>query len=251
MRHKRFITVVLLAGALCAPAFGISTVSAHATLQGQTPAANSNLKKAPASVSLLAGEQGIGSASSDYVAVFDGQGVNHAGSLSVTPRENSSLITTPVSSMSKGWYAVHWNVSSEDGHQMGGDTGAWWAFGVNGTTTKSSKLMLVARNVMPPAGTKPTMNASVSGNRKGNQTVTVVNKWGTVYSVKWVLNDPARESLNGATFTWFATCKKKTFTCTATGVLPFVGKYDATFQVISSSSTGSSTAFWTSQLTIK
>ena len=240
-----------MAGALSAPAIGVSVASAHAPLQGQTPSPNSNLKNAPTSVSLLAGEQGIGTAPTDYLTVLDGSGVNHANALAATTRENSTLVSASLNSMSKGWYGVHWNVASEDGHPMGGDSGAWWAFGVNGSTAKSSKGALVARNAMPPVGTKATLPVSVSGNRKGNQTISVVNKWGTLYSAKWVLNDPVRESLNGATFTWFATCKKKTATCTAAGVLPFAGTYDLVLQVISTSKTESNTALWSTQLVIK
>lgn len=242
---------MLMAGALSAPAIGVSVASAHAPLQGQSPSPNSNLKTAPTAVSLLAGEQGIGTAPTDYLTVLDGSGVNHANALAATTRENSTLISAPLNGMSKGWYGVHWNISSDDGHPMGGDSGAWWAFGVNGSTAKSPKVALVARNAMPPVGTKATLPISVSGNRKGNQTITVVNKWGTLYSAKWTLNDPAHVSLNGAMFSWFSICKKTVATCTATGVLPFAGTYDLVLQVISTSKTGSNTSLWSTQLVIK
>jgi hypothetical protein len=251
MRRKTLISFTLLAGAVCAPAFGISPVSAHAPLQGQSPAPNTNVKAVPSSVALLAGEQGIGTNPSDYLSVFDALGVNHAGALAATGRDNATLIAAPVSAMSNGWYAVHWNVASEDGHPMGGEAGSWWAFGVKGTTAKSLPVSFTTRNALPPTGTKSALPAKLSGNRKGSQTLAVVNKWGTVYSVKWILNDPQRETLNGATFTWFSTCKKKTFTCTASGVLPFAGTYTMALQVISSTKGGSSTALWTSQVTIR
>jgi len=251
MRRNTLISLMLLAGALSAPAFGISAVNAHAPLQGQSPAPNTNIKVAPTSVALLAGEQGIGTNPSDYLSVFDASGANHAGALSATGRDNATLITAPVSAMSNGWYAVHWNVASEDGHPMGGEAGGWWAFGVKGTTAKSSPFSFTTRNALPPTGTKIALPVKLSGNRKGSQTLTVVTNWGTVYSVKWVLNDPQRETLNGATFTWFSTCKKKTSTCTATGVLPFAGTYTMYVQVISNAKGGSSTALWTSQVAIR
>ena len=251
MRRNYIVSFTLLAGAILAPAFGGSAVHAHAPLQGQTPAANSNLKTAPSVVSLLAGEQGIGTASTDYVSVLDSNGMNHASDLHATPRDNATLITAPVSELKKGWYGVHWNITSEDGHPMGGESGAWWAFGVNGVTAKSSTSSFTARNVLPPAGATVTLAAKINGARVGTRTVTVVNKWGSVYSVKWVLDDPGHDTLNGATFTWFASCKKKTSTCTSTGVLPFPGTYAVTLQVISTAKTGSSTALWTSSLPIR
>lgn len=251
MRRNTLISLTLLAGATCAPAIGVSTVSAHAPLQGQSPAPNTNVKVIPSSVALLAGEQGIGTNSSDYLYVFDASGANHAGALTATGRDNATLIAAPVSAMSNGWYAVHWNVESEDGHPMGGEAGGWWAFGVKGTTARSLPISLTTRNALPPSGTKSALPVKLSGNRQGSQTLTVVNKWGRMYSVKWVLNDPEHNTLNGATFTWFASCKKKTSTCTATGILPFAGSYSAALQVISTGPSGSTTALWTSQVVIR
>ena len=251
MRRNTLISFMLVAGALCAPAFGISAVSAHAPLQGQSPAPNTNAKLPPTSVALLAGEQGIGTNPGDYISVLDASGINHSGSLTALGRDNATLITAPISAITNGWYAVHWNFASEDGHPMGGEGGAWWAFGVKGTTAKSSPFSFTTRNPSPPTGTKPSLPVKLSGIRKGNQTLTVVNKWGTVYSVKWVLNDPVHDALNGATFNWFATCKKKTSTCTAAGVLPFAGTYSMAIQVISRTNVGSSTALWTTQVAIR
>lgn len=251
MRRNCIAIFLLVAGALTAPAIGVSVVNAHAALQGQTPSANENLKSPPQMVSLLAGEQGIGTASSDYVSVLDASGANHASSLTTSARDNATVINAPVTSMSRGWYGVHWNIASEDGHPMGGDSGAWWAFGVNGATPKASAASLTVRNATPPTGAKGSIIAKLNGARVGARTISTVNKWARVYSVKWVLADPVHESLNNATFIWFASCAKKTSTCVAKGVLPFAGTYQVTFQVITTTKTGSNTALWTTSLLIR
>lgn len=239
-----------MAGVLVASAVGISgTASAHAPLRATAPMANQNLKKAPVAVELLAGEAGLGSSPDDYITVLDASGANHASSLTSSAQGDFSRISAPVSSMSTGWYGVHWNVMSDDGHPMGGEAGGWWAFGVNGKTTKSPTRKISFVNATKPAGVPAIFSSSLNGLRIGSRTLTATLKWGTLTSLKWsVINSPIIQH-NGATFAWAVSCAKKTHVCTAKGILPFVANYRIDAQVSAKTKQGQLTSVWSTTAT--
>ena len=250
MLRKTRIQKCLMAGVLVASAVGISgTASAHAPLRATAPMANQNLKKPPVAVELLAGEAGLGSSPDDYITVLDASGANHASSLTSSAQGDFSRISAPVSSMSKGWYGVHWNVMSDDGHPMGGEAGGWWAFGVNGKTTKSPTRKISFVNATKPAGVPATFSSSLNGLRIGSRTLTATLKWGTLTSLKWsVINSPIIQH-NGATFAWAVSCAKKTHVCTAKGILPFVANYRIDAQVSAKTKQGQLTSVWSTTAT--
>ena len=240
----------LLAGVLAASAFGISSVaSAHAPVRGTAPVSNQNLKKAPTVVEVLAGEPGLGTHPDDFIAVFDAVGVNFASSITNSPQGDFSRISAPVSSLKSGWYGVHWNVMSEDGHPMGGDDGAWWAFGVNGKTTKAATRTITLKNASMPAGVPTSLKTSLTGLRIGSRSLTTKVKWGTITSVKWtVINSPITQFV-GATFSWPVSCVKKTRVCTAKGIIPFVANYRIDVQISAKTPQGRLTSVWSATAT--
>jgi methionine-rich copper-binding protein CopC len=240
----------LLAGVLVTSAFGISSVaSAHAPVRGTAPFANQNLKKAPTVVEVLAGEPGLGAHTDDFISVFDAAGINHASSLMTSAQGDFSRISAPVTSMNTGWYAVHWNVMSEDGHPMGGDDGAWWAFGVNGKTAKSPTRSLTLRNVSKPSGVPVSLRTSVKGLRVGSRSLTATVKWGTITSVKWTVVNSSITQLNGASFSWPVSCAKKSSVCTAKGIIPFVANYRIDVQISAKTKQGRLTSVWSTTAT--
>lgn len=250
MLHKSRSRKLLLVGVLAASTFGISTVAmAHAPLRGTSPLANQNLKKAPAVVELLAGEAGLGTNPDDFISVLDASGSNHASPLTTSAQGDFSRISAPVSSMNTGWYVVHWNVMSEDGHPMGGESGAWWAFGVNGKTAKAATRKIALTNPSKPTGVPVSMSASLNGLRVGLRTFTATVKWGTITSVKWtVLNSPIAQ-YQGATFSWPVSCVKKTRVCTAKGIVPIVANYRIDAQISSKTKQGQLTSVWSASAT--
>ena len=253
MRRSYKLLSLLVAGACIAPATGMSGVTAqrigHAPLQGQTPSPNSNLTMAPSSVALLAGEGGLGH-SGDFINVVDAKGGVHSGAVVISDRENSTLLSTAVTNMAKGWYAVHWNVLSDDGHPMGGENGSWWAFGVKATSKKAPAKKITVRNAVQVTGVPASFVFSMNGVKVGARTLTSTVKWGTVSTMKWSLTRSSIPSLVGAEFSWGATCAKKSHTCTAKGVLPFAGTYQLDVQVQTKSAQGSMTSVWSTTVNV-
>lgn len=233
-----------------ASTFGISSVAmAHAPVRGTAPLANQNLKKAPTSVKLLAGEAGLGTSPDDFISVLDASGANHASLLTASAQGDFSLISSPVSSMNSGWYAVHWNVMSQDGHPMGGEDGGWWSFGVKGKTAKAATRKLSFANPSKPTGVPATFSTSLNGLRIGQRTLTAKVKWGTITSVKWtVINSPIAQ-LQGASFSWPVTCAKKSGVCTAKGIIPFVANYRIDVQISAKTQQGRLTSVWSTTAT--
>jgi methionine-rich copper-binding protein CopC len=240
----------LLAGVLVTSAFGISSVaSAHAPVRGTAPVSNQNLKKAPTVVEVLAGEPGLGTHPDDFISVFDAAGVNFASSLTTSPQGDFTRVSAPVTSLKSGWYGVHWNVMSEDGHPMGGDEGAWWAFGVNGKTAKAATRSITLSNASKPVGVPASLKTSLNGLRVGSRSLTATVKWGTITSVKWtVINSPIAR-LQGASFSWPVSCTKKSSVCTAKGIIPFVANYRVDVQISAKTKQGRLTSVWSTTAT--
>lgn len=248
MRHKFAIVLALAVGVSFASAAN-AAIPQHAPVQGQSPAPNVNLRKAPTSVGLVAGEPGLGG-DSDYLTVMNAGGQEQQGLLSVTTRENSTVFSVPTPNLSSGWYVVHWNVLSEDGHPMAGDEGGWWAFGVKGTTKKSSSVRLKTSNPSRPSGVPSSLTLSMNGARVGVRTLTATIKWGVIVQTKWILKSSKAAQFTGATFVWGSSCKSKTRICSSTGILPVDGIYDLEIQVRAKTSAGSTTSVWTGRATI-
>jgi methionine-rich copper-binding protein CopC len=250
MLHKPRSKKLLLVGAFMASTFGISSVAmAHAPVRGTAPLANQNLKKAPTVVELLAGEAGLGTSPDDYISVLDASGANHASALTTSEQGDFSRISAPVSSMNSGWYAVHWNVLSQDGHPMGGEAGGWWSFGVNGKTAKAATRKFSFVNPSKPTGVPATFTTALNGLRIGQRTLTATVKWGTITSVKWtIVNSPIAQH-KGATFSWPVSCVKKTRVCAAKGIIPFVANYRIDVQISAKTKQGQLTSVWSTTAT--
>jgi|688.fasta_scaffold280019_2 methionine-rich copper-binding protein CopC len=240
----------LLAGVLVTSAFGVSSVaSAHAPVRGTAPVSNQNLKKAPAVVEVLAGEPGLGTHPDDFISVFDAAGINHASSLMTSAQGDFSRISAPVTSLKSGWYGVHWNVMSEDGHPMGGDDGGWWAFGVNGKTAKAATRSISFSNASKPVGVPASLRSSLNGLRVGSRSLTAPVKWGTITSVKWTVINSSIAQLQGASFSWSVSCTKKSSVCTAKGIIPFVANYRIDVQISAKTQQGRLTSVWSTTAT--
>lgn len=240
----------LLAGVLVTSAFAVSSMaSAHAPVRGTAPFANQNLKKAPTVVEVLAGESGLGSHPDDFISVFDASGTNHASRMTASAQGDFSRISAPVSSLKQGWYGVHWNVMSQDGHPMGGDEGGWWVFGVNGKTTKSATRRITLSNPSKPSGVPASVQTSLNGLRVGSRTMTATMKWGTMASLKWIVVDSPIAELKGATFSWSVSCVKRAHTCTAKGIVPFVANYRIEAQIAAKTQQGRLTSVWSTTAT--
>lgn len=250
MLRKSHSRILLLAGVLVASAIGVSSVaSAHAPVRGTEPASNQNLKKAPTVVEVLAGEPGLGTHPDDFISVFDAAGTNYSSSLTTSAQGDFSRISAPVSSLKPGWYGVHWNVMSEDGHPMGGDDGGWWTFGVNGKTAKAPTRSITLNNASKPAGVPATLKTSLTGLRIGSRSLTATVKWGTITSVKWTVISSPIAQLQGASFSWPVSCAKKSAVCTAKGIIPFVANYRIDVQISTKTPQGRLSSVWSTTAT--
>lgn len=241
---KTVIGALVASITVCIP----GQVSGHAPLRGASPTANTNLGSAPASVQLLVGEPGIGAAPDDYVHVYDSASRDHVSSVSAATRTNDSLVTAPLTGVVPGWYVVHWNIASDDGHPIGGENGSWWAFGVKGVSKKATTRNLVMRNAAPPAGLVKSFKTSVNGLRTGLRTIGVPLKWGTVVLASWTVLDAADPVFEGARFVWGVKCAKST--CTATGIVPRPANYRIDLQVRAKTKSGTAVSVWSTTVTV-
>lgn len=222
------------------------SVVTHAPVRGQSPTPNRNLTKMPTEVGVLAGEPGIEPASDDYIRVLAPSGATVSGGMSARESGDSTLVTTAVSGSAKGWYLVHWNVTSSDGHPMGGEQGAWWAFGNRGTTTvvkQPSSLRLT-----PAVAGKP-INAVINGTRTGLRTVTLTSLPGTVYAARWTLQG----TVDGATnpqFSWDITNNARKKSAVVSGIIPRAGNYVVSVLITVTSSTGNSLIEYTARVKV-
>lgn len=244
LRRGLLLGCVVMASALPTPSFAHS-VPLHASARNFTPAANSVVAAAPIA-GILLGEEGLGNGPHDFIDVFDARGVTHSGGTSGRASGDLSIMSTPLSAMAKGWYAVHWNAESSDGHMAGGDDGSWWVFGI-GTktvTTATKKLSFGVDVKMSPL--PASLSATVNGLRTGSRKLTFAKTTAAVTTVRLTLMKSGVANLVGAQFDWAVGFDTKAKTSYALGALPFVGTYRMTVQ----GTVGSVTGVWRSEVTV-
>ena len=249
LRKKRYLTIFCLSWAVVFSTTAHAAFVQHAPVLGVAPAANTNVKKIPASAAVLIGEPNLGG-SQDYLLVLDAKGTNHAGSISTSAVVESTKLTVPLTTMKPGWYAAHWNVQSEDGHMAGGDDGSWWAFGVRAVSPSAKTVKIKLRASVPVEPLPSSLTVSLNGRRTGMRTLTASMANARVTSFRFIRNNESPESLRGASFSWPVTYNKKTKLYSSTGVIPFAGPYTLTAQITSTNSGVTRTALWSGDIEI-
>lgn len=253
-RQLRKFLVILAGGSLlgCAmtasvsatPSFA-SLVARHSTARNFTPAPNSVVSAAPVAGFLLS-EEGLGNGPKDHIDVYDVAGIAHSGAMSGRASGDFSLVSSPLTNMVKGWYAVHWNVESTDAHMAGGDDGDWWAFGVGVKTTPLPlKKLTVTGDVKLPS-IPANLLGSINGLRTGSRKISFVKSTAIVSTVRLKLIESKVAALVGAEFNWGVGADKRTKANYAIGAVPFPGKYRLTVQA----SVGSITGLWRTDFVI-
>lgn len=209
----------------------------HAPVRSQSPTPNRNLTKMPSTADVLAGDLDLGGNSGDYIRVISPKGALVSGPLTARESGDDTLLTTPVSGAAKGWYLVHWNVVSGDGHPMGGDDGAWWSFGFKATTVAVKKPLAV-KLAPVVTGTSP-LTGTINGARTGLRTITLSKMPGTVHAARWTLQG----SVDGVTnpqFSWDVSSNRKMKTAKLSGIVPRIGTYNVSVLVTVPTATGTS-----------
>lgn|GEM_PF-3471858 len=225
----------------CLVAATLGFLPSHAPLRGQSPSPHVNLKNPPQTVTLKVGEPGLGS-TDDYITVFNSNGELVSGNLSASTTGNSTELSVPFQSSMSGWYLVRWNVVSEDGHEMGGEDGTWWTFGVRAP----SRLVKLATSLSlsEPGGGRSTLRPKINGFVVGKRRLEMVGS-DTVTSVRWRVLSQVPSSLKGASFSWPVSQIKNSQASTkayrSEGVLPIPGQYQLAIGVTSKTSSGSAT----------
>ena len=256
MRQRSFRRKALAAGlgsllgfVVSAPVRPVPTravgVIEHAAARNFTPAPNTVVSGAPIAA-LLLGDEGVGNGTDDYVDVYDARGVEHSGPTTGRASGDLSLVSTPLATMSRGWYAVHWNVVSADGHMAGGDNGAWWVFGVNVKTVAAPLRRIAFRADVALPTLPPTLTTTLDGVRTGSRTLTFAKTSAVVTTVRWKLIRSSTARLVGAEFDWAVGSDRKTKSTYAIGAVPFPGVYRVTVQA----NVGSVTGVWRSELNV-
>jgi methionine-rich copper-binding protein CopC len=224
MRFRSCAALLALASMLLQP----STVLAHATIVGKTPLPNSIVKVAPLRVAVLVGESGAGMEPDDSLSVFNAAGVNHAGLLRRVDVGENTRLEADLTGIRNGWYVAHHDFTFSDGHPSTGAGSPWWVFGVNVKSVSSPTKQLTMKRVTPDATGKATLQASLSGTRVGQRTVTVTYKTGPSDVLTWSLQTPGEgvsRALGGIFGTTNLLRAKTSVKANAAVVLPFVGTY--------------------------
>lgn len=232
----------MTASFLAAPSFA-SLVVRHSTPRNFTPAPNSVVATAPLA-GLLLGDGGLGNGPKDHIDVYDAAGIVHSGATSGRDSGDFSLVSSPLANMVKGWYAVHWNVESADGHMAGGEDGDWWAFGVGVKTMPlpSTKLSLSGDVKLPSIPTN--LSGAINGLRTGSRKISFVKSTATVSTVRLKLIKSKVSALVGAEFDWGVGVDKRTKIAYAIGAVPFPGRYRLTVQA----TVGSISGLWRTEI---
>jgi methionine-rich copper-binding protein CopC len=214
---QQTVRSVALAASIVVGLFG------HAPIQAAEPAPNSNLARAPARVAILMGDEGIGNGLQDYVRVFDSRGLPVAEPHKVEPRGSSTVLTAPVNVRRPGWYVVHWNVQSSDGHLAAGDSGGWWAFGYKGSTPRVATPTVLT--LAPTDGTSRHLRATLNGRKTGVRSLTFAKFTGTIVSLRWKLISKKVDATAEPTLEWNVRSNPRQGTAVATGIIPIIGTY--------------------------
>lgn len=219
----------------------------HAPVRGQSPTPNRNLTRMPAAAAVLAGEPDLQPTQGDFIRVIGPSGATVSGQLTAQESGDSTLVTTPVTGSAKGWYVVHWNLTSSDGHPMGGESGSWWAFGHRATTSVVKKPTVL--RLSAAVGTKQ-LNAALNGALTGMRTVTLSALPGTVYAARWTLQG----SVDGTTnpqFSWDITNNTRKKTAALSGIIPRPGTYVVSVLVTVASAAGKSLTEYTAMVRVR
>ena len=202
---------------------GVVAISpSHAPVRGQSPTPNRDVANMPASAGVLVGEPGLEPGTDDYVHVIAPGGTVVSGPLVARLSGDATLFSVPVSGAARGWYLVHWNVTSSDGHSLGGDDGSWWAFGHRGSTVRVTRMAsLRLSSVIAGDGT---LTASMNGMRTGLRTVTISRVPGSVYAARWTLQGVVDGAMNPR-FSWDVRTDRTKRTVTLSGIVPRAGTY--------------------------
>ena len=209
----------------------------HAPLRGQSPVPNRNLARMPSSAGVLAGEESLAPADGDFLRVLAPNGAVVSGALDARESGDATLVSAPITGTARGWYLVHWNLTSGDGHAMGGEAGAWWAFGHRATTSSVKKTSSVNLAAVVPGG--GTLSATINGLRTGIRTITVSKVPGTVYAARWTM----KGVVDGATdpeFSWDVSTNRTKRTATLSGIVPRAGTYVVSVLVRTTTASGTS-----------
>ena len=249
LRKKKYLTIFCLSWAVVCSTTAHAAFVQHAPVLGVAPAANTNVKKIPASAAVLVGDTSLGGPD-DFLFTYDKDGINHAGAIQTSPVGDATKLAVPLSSMKTGWYASHWNVQSADGHMAGGDDGSWWAFGVRAVSPSAKTVKIKLRASVPVEPLPSSLTVSLNGRRIGMRTLTVSVANARVTSFRFIRNNESPESLRGASFSWPVTYNKKTKLYSSTGIIPFAGSYTLTAQITSTNSGVTRTALWSGDVEI-
>lgn len=249
LRKKKSLAIFCLSWAVVCSTTAHAAFVQHAPVLGVAPAANTNVKKIPASAAVLVGEPNLGG-SQDYLYVLDVTGINHAGSITTSAIAESTKLTVPLTTMKTGWYAAHWNVQSEDGHMVGGDDGSWWAFGVKAKTPTAKSVKITLYSSVPVAPLPDALSVTLNGRRVGMRTLTTSIASARLTSFRFLRTNDTPDSLRNATFTWPVSYNKKTKKYSGTGIIPFAGTYTVTAQITSTNAGVTRTSLWSSDVII-
>lgn len=108
-----FATLFLLS------AFATTPVWAHAHLQQQTPAADSEVSPAPTALTLTFSEGIEANFSGITLKGADGKSIN-TGKAARSDNDKAQLIVPLTETLASGLYTVEWHVVSVDGHKTKG-----------------------------------------------------------------------------------------------------------------------------------
>lgn len=227
---------------------GMVTYSpAHAPVRGQSPTPNRNATRMPATAGVLAGEPGLEPGAADYLRVIAPGGAVVSGPLAARGSGDATLFSVSVSGAARGWYMVHWNVTSGDGHPMGGDDGSWWTFGHRATTVGVARAATLRLSSVIAGG--GTLTASMNGMRTGLRTVTVSHVPGSVYAARWTLQGEVDGAMNPR-FSWDVTSNRAKKTATLSGIVPRAGTYVVSVFLTVPTATGTSLNEYTATVRI-
>jgi hypothetical protein len=165
---------------------------------------------------IVVGDEGVGNGDDDYITVMSAQsGKTVSGGLAAKSQGGGTLVSTSLTGVTAGWYTVHYNIASADGHMVGGDSGSWFAFGYKGVTAIVKKPVMLS---LVPSGGGATLKATLNGARVGLRSLTISGFTGTISSVKVKITSMSSQT---PVFDWTSSVNKKTKSAVVSGILPW------------------------------
>ena len=202
-RSAAMVAAALAAATIGLPALTSPPASAHASVVSRYPAEGAVLASTPSVARVTFNESVTGG--SDALQV-----VNSSGAvMSASPRVSGGSVSTSVSRLRPGRYALVWRVVSEDGHPVTQASG----FSVGRADPAASAVTVRL------SGTRVTL----SGNRVGTRSLALDDALrGAIGQVEW------RFPGLSAPFTWPLSSGR------ARGMLPFAGTYSVVIRAYTS-----------------